>query len=159
MLWICLFSTLEQQILLGPLKKIADEHLIYRTSHNRHYHILHIDHTRSSLGSDRALFVDYWTFSAFSHFNACSKIMSIFWLWNYNKVKTQVHALKLAIKLYCSYDYIPLVASSSFLFASCMTNAEQYFWGKFISQALTPALLSLWQKWHSSNQTCGIVVL
>lgn len=59
-----------------------------------------------------------------------------------------MHVVERAIKLYCLYNYIPLVASSSFVFGS-MTNAEQcfegipLFRGLFICQAAAPALLGL----------------
>ncbi len=78
------------------------------------------------------------------HLNVCSEIMSIFWLWNYNKVKTQAHVSERAIKLHCSYDHIPLVASSSFVIGFMHDQRRTIFSkGKFICQAVAPALLGL----------------
>lgn len=93
-------------------------------------------------------------FPLFSHLNVCSKILSVFWLWNCNKVKTQVYFLEWAIKLWTivHMTIFHLWLLLLLCLASCMTCAEQYFGGIPPSRgksvkSFTPAFLRLWRNW------------
>lgn len=100
------------------------------------------------------LFVDGWIFPLFSHLNVCSKITSIFWLWNYNKVKTQAHVLERGNK---TPLFIWLYSTCGFFFLCnwlhawpALNNILEGFHfskGKLIRQAVAPALLAYSITW------------